>query len=865
MEKWKKIRKKYNSIEMIGIFGILLCLCIGIFLDWNVINKDNILIHVDDISSFSLTVLQIQATIATLTVAIIALITGSISDSHMGVSISDFYLNIKPWILKQKILIFLSLGLCLAGTIFHLLGLYNIVFYLFIATLITVSISIIEIYSAFRGKNVQEEEIEAYIDYLIESKEELQIKVNIYQNFVSDWKRVVNSQERQSYKKYFALFKKCILKILDYEIDEGLIVIKKQCYSMAYCLLNSERITMKESGIEFIEDVYEVLWGWVLNNKTSNDSIKHKYRTGFFFFTEISEELVQSFQELSAENVEKNLRFENLSDLILRVDVWLMYYENDTAQKANRNNNYSNEVDQLCFVARSIGYYLGKQRRKGNITNPLKWTGILNRWSIFGFFNVPEERCNDFLEAKLRVYFNYCYGMLLYGQEDIVRQGLYLTGMNNAVKLDNRYHALFYLMVHCYVYYLSERESDDCVSETVKKSAKSLLNDGAVKASFENILNMLAENEEWLDVDIPKQMYEILNRYELFPQFGSAKTMIMENVVFDFYLFLILFISHEYYIPELLETNIDDMGTFRYVLSGNEKDTKELFVSLFRFIFSGNKTDEQIDIEVELIYDSLEKTVKKKQKERYIELAKEEQKTYVTSIDEQEICEKIGHDALKKIKNKFSNILVDNDEKNGIIRVNLLTLDDYTNSLSKKSLDGYYSHMDGMFLFGIEKFLYRRKCLEIKNRFNDFSSDKEFMEYLESNMLKILLGSQFILKNRDYRVSGEYNEFLNDYDTIYTSVVNEAMALKKDAIKVCLHGVNVSIHSPNIKEARAEFDKKTGKYKYSILSGLPIDFDADELSEFLYNNRKMINVTAKISIQVNEKIVGALLTGRKGL
>lgn len=542
-----------------------------------------------------------------------------------------------------------------------------------------------------------------------------------------------------------------------------------------------------------------------------------------------------------------------------------MYYEDDTVQKANRNNNYSNEVDQLCFLARSIGYYLGKQRSKGNITNHKKWTSILNRWSIFGVFNVPEERCNDFLEAKLRVYYSYCYGMLLNGQEDIVRQGLYLTGMNNAVKLDNRYHALFYLIVHCYVYYLAEREGDDCVSEAIRKSAKSLLYDGAVKGSFENFLNMLAENEEWLDVDIPKQMYEILNRYELFPQFGSAKNMIMENVVSDFYLFLILFMSNEYYMPELLERIIDDMYTFRYVSFGNEKDTKALFFSLFRFIFSGNKTDEQIDIEVGLMYDSLEKTVKKKQKERYIALAKTEQKTYETSIDEKEVCEKIEHDALKKIKDKFSNILVDNDEKNGIIRVDLFTLDDYTKSLSKKSLDGYYSHMDGMFLLGIEKFLYRRNNLEIKNRFNDFSSDKEFMKYLVSNKLKILLGSQFILKNRNYKVTGEYNEFLNDFDTIYTSVIREAMALKKDAIKVCLHGVNVSIHSPNIKESRAEYDKKTGKCKYSILSGLPIDFDSDELSEFLYNNRKIINVTAKISIQVNEKIVGALLTGRKGL
>ena len=60
-----------------------------------------------------------------------------------------------------------------------------------------------------------------------------------------------------------------------------------------------------------------------------------------------------------------------------------------------------------------------------------------------------------------------------------------------------------------------------------------------------------------------------------------------------------------------------------------------------------------------------------------------------------------------------------------------------------------------------------------------------------------------------------------------------------------------------------EYDKETGKYNYPIMSGLPIDFEEDELREFLYNNRKVINVTAKVSIQVNEKLVGTIFTGRK--
>ncbi|MCD7724647.1 MAG: hypothetical protein LUI12_03725 [Clostridiales bacterium] len=42
-----------------------------------------------------MTILQIQAAVGTLVIAIIALITGNISDSYMGISISDFYFEYK--------------------------------------------------------------------------------------------------------------------------------------------------------------------------------------------------------------------------------------------------------------------------------------------------------------------------------------------------------------------------------------------------------------------------------------------------------------------------------------------------------------------------------------------------------------------------------------------------------------------------------------------------------------------------------------------------------------------------------------------------------------------------------------------------
>ena len=97
-----------------------------------------------------------------------------------------------------------------------------------------------------------------------------------------------------------------------------------------------------------------------------------------------------------------------------------------------------------------------------------------------------------------------------------------------------------------------------------------------------------------------------MDRFELFPQYGAAKSMIIEPVTSDFYLFFILFMSHEFFLPELLERNIDDMRAFRYVSEKNEDKTKGMLGKLFRMIFIGNKSEEQIDKEVDLMYDDLE-------------------------------------------------------------------------------------------------------------------------------------------------------------------------------------------------------------------------------------------------------------------
>ena len=60
MEEWKKIQKTYKIRELIGITGMNMSFVIGAICDWNVLVQSNILIPIDDIEAFSLTIIQIQ-------------------------------------------------------------------------------------------------------------------------------------------------------------------------------------------------------------------------------------------------------------------------------------------------------------------------------------------------------------------------------------------------------------------------------------------------------------------------------------------------------------------------------------------------------------------------------------------------------------------------------------------------------------------------------------------------------------------------------------------------------------------------------------------------------------------------------------
>lgn len=118
---------KKNNIEDFWLFILFFTisfLLLGAIIDSMVICKQiPVIIKVENISEFSLALIQIQATIVTLMLSIIGILSGVLSDQYMGVSVSYYFLEIKPYPLTHKTIVyaeFILLGFSLIGYVFLL-------------------------------------------------------------------------------------------------------------------------------------------------------------------------------------------------------------------------------------------------------------------------------------------------------------------------------------------------------------------------------------------------------------------------------------------------------------------------------------------------------------------------------------------------------------------------------------------------------------------------------------------------------------------------------------------------------------------------------------------------------------------------
>lgn len=460
--------------------------------------------------------------------------------------------------------------------------------------------------------------------------------------------------------------------------------------------------------------------------------------------------------------------------------------------------------------------------------------------------------------------FNYIYGLVENGLANLVIENFFCGAMANSFPLEGKYEVLLGLLVHCYLYYLSRRESEKVIAPEIRICAEKIILHGDVKRKYNKFLeNMFVINRDSLDIAIPKQMIRILRPYERFNDASKGK-MIIENVINEYYMFIILYLSNTYHMPELLERNLGDDIYTGYVYENKAENTKQMLTELYTLIDDRESRSQEIAEKAELMYDEFSAFEKQKFKEKQMKKALQNQIQYIWNVDTEKVKNHIRQMVEEKLREKFKEIIVDTDKQGEVIDIPVLYLFDYTDSVNENCVDRFCPNMYGQFALGLEWILRNRNLLDQVDRIKDFSNDRDYMDYLQSNNLELLIGSKYVLVNRDYNLAHEFEKRTENWKVIYTMLMENGLALKKGSVKVCIHSIEVVIRPQRISDDKQNYNEETGLYTYSVYSGMPIDFREHELEAFLHDNRKVIEISAKISVQTSTERIGILVMGEKG-
>ncbi|WP_371381435.1 hypothetical protein [Sporomusa aerivorans] len=108
------------------------------------------------------TIFQVQASVATLGIALISLLAGSYKETIYGVPVSRFIMHIRPYILKHRNIILFELFLILISYISIIFNYYNSLITTFLISILLIGVMVYDIFKIFNGDKYIEEAIKEH-------------------------------------------------------------------------------------------------------------------------------------------------------------------------------------------------------------------------------------------------------------------------------------------------------------------------------------------------------------------------------------------------------------------------------------------------------------------------------------------------------------------------------------------------------------------------------------------------------------------------------------------------------------------------------------------------------------------------------
>ena len=216
---------------------------------------------VPDLRNVALAVLQIQAGISTLAVALLALVSGLIGAEVYGISVARYYMSIRPKFFKQQKVIVGTISLVFLGVFAELLECYHLVFSFFICEWLLIVVSVIGIMPVFSGVKLYKREIREYLINEIEHNNHEAIS-----DIIETYKSEPNVRNLDEEILWLAL-----KSLLCENTDDSICILNNEWCAMVSAQLKHNEAWVVKRGLEILQETYHVIWMFVLKKRINSN------------------------------------------------------------------------------------------------------------------------------------------------------------------------------------------------------------------------------------------------------------------------------------------------------------------------------------------------------------------------------------------------------------------------------------------------------------------------------------------------------------------------------------------------------------------------------------------------------------------
>lgn len=815
----ENIKNKNLLFEIIAIFCCFGIIIASYLVDLGILHVPNIFVlNIEDTEGLFFTLFTVQASISTVSIAIVSIITGLINEYVFGISISGYITNLKHKIFKHNILVMTSLIITLFNYISLSLTFFNVCISLFFISIFITILLVSEICIVFLGKNNIKNQIERFL-------------INNYNKNILD----------NLHRELLLAIETGNTLVINNNLDVIKIIFEKEIlysnYSMTPIIIQLSEIICdsfvktvvihnsqkSNKFLMFICDIYSMA------NK-NDEKILH-----LSIWEDIESSFLKAIQDLD---------FEQLKDdaVYYRFHFELCKNLKGRPEQNIKDSNikyYSSWMYSLLIKNEKF-----REDEKLRIKNRLY--RMVNSTLYYRTFNQTDETLDSLLVNelcnlhKIMIDCGDCKGI----------SKLFFEHVHYNV--DKKNNALIYVITMIYLYYLAKREKLVEGKELYNYANKILNDNQSIYSYFYldiDVLRMVKNNLSFIN--------RILSSWEYMPESG-ARFMIIDSVIEDFFVFVSL---GKFWETDLINNVVDILAPQsmfslynRYFAMDNGERVKKLY-SEFEALINKEKDVKFIEEKISILNDIFNK--------RYTAETINEGKNKKITDEKKELFTGKVIDILNNVYNESMKYFKFNNDD---IETPIIMLEKeivFSGIISyyffeEKNFNDYIK--DQIFTEYISTFL--RTILDKIEYKKLFYNDKEKQKILIDLAEKNKVYATVVIGNRDEFRGEEDTSILKKYTENmrkikYPGGYNYYFLLDNSLIEFSLEDIKVEYENldwENYKNKCKEID--SSNVLYNVTNDIYIPFSKNELQEYINNTEQLVTVYANIKLRLKGKKVG---------